>query len=490
VTEVMEVMEGVSPRRQREPRQGILPFVIRHGTGEAVTAHAGLPLVVEAMRAVRLEEVVEATLSVAKRQRGFSETEKLEALLLLVAGGGDRIEDIRILAEDKGLVRLLDRELPSPDALLDFLGAFDDPQVWEQRPKDETSWVPPESAPLVGLFEVNRELVARAADRQTTTATIDHDGTIIEAHKRDAVVAYEGTRGYQPLVAVWVEEDLIVADEFRDGNVPGGKDPLTSVRRAFEALPDWVAKRYFRGDSADYYEPLLKYLVQEQITFSISADMSPELRAVCVAVPTEHWVELAAREREVVHVAEVEFTPGDWPKTAAPLRYVGMRITPLQHELFAERGPKYLAVVTNRPAPEEGAARRGDARSAAELVRWHWEKAGTIEHVHRSLKDELGAGVLPSQRFGANAAWFRINAITYNVLTLLKRRALPERLRLARPKRLRFEVFNTAARLSVHQSQLIATLAASRERTAELVLARQRLLATRHAPGQSPAPTR
>ena len=490
MTEVMDVMEGVSPRRQREPRQGILPFVIRHGTGEAVTAHAGLPLVVEAMRAVRLEEVVEATLSVAKRQRGFSETEKLEALLLLVAGGGDRIEDIRILAEDKGLVRLLDRELPSPDALLDFLGAFDDPQVWEQRPKDETSWVPPESAPLVGLFEVNRELVARAADRQTTTATIDHDGTIIEAHKRDAVVAYEGTRGYQPLVAVWVEEDLIVADEFRDGNVPGGKDPLTSVRRAFEALPDWVAKRYFRGDSADYYEPLLKYLVQEQITFSISADMSPELRAVCVAVPTEHWVELAAREREVVHVAEVEFTPGDWPKTAAPLRYVGMRITPLQHELFAERGPKYLAVVTNRPAPEEGAARRGDARSAAELVRWHWEKAGTIEHVHRSLKDELGAGVLPSQRFGANAAWFRINAITYNVLTLLKRRALPERLRLARPKRLRFEVFNTAARLSVHQSQLIATLAASRERTAELVLARQRLLATRHAPGQSPAPTR
>jgi hypothetical protein len=27
------------------------------------------------------------------------------------------------------------------------------------------------------------------------------------------------------------------------------------------------------------------------------------------------------------------------------------------------------------------------------------------------LKDELGAGVLPSSRFGANAAWFRINAL-------------------------------------------------------------------------------
>ena len=490
MTAVREGRDGVSASRQREPRQGILPFVIRHGTGEAVTAHAGLPLVVEAARAVRLEEVVEAQLTVAKRQRGFSEMEKLEALLLLVAGGGDRIEDIRILAEDQGFMRLLDRELPSPDALLDFLGAFDDPQGWEQRPPEEKSWVPPESAPLGGLFEVNRALVARAAARETTTATIDHDGTIIEAHKRDAVVAYEGTRGYQPLVAVWVEEDLIVADEFRDGNVPGNKDPLTSVRRAFAALPEWVKKRYFRGDSADYYEPLLKYLVREQITFSISADMSPELRGVCEAVPPEHWVELAAREREVVHVAEVEFTPGDWPKAAAPLRYVGLRITPLQHELFAERGVKYLAVVTNRPAPEEAAVPRGDEMSAADLVRWHWEKAGTIEHVHRSMKDELGAGVLPSQRFGANAAWFRINAIAYNLLTLLKRRALPERFRLARPKRLRFEIFNAPARLVVHQSQLIAHLGASRERTEDLVRARQRLLATRQALGSSPTPIR
>jgi hypothetical protein len=464
--------------------------VIRHGNGEEVTAHAGVPLVVEAARAVRLEEVVEAKLNIAKRQRGFSEMEKLEALILLVASGGDRIEDIRILAEDKGLGRLLDREFPSPDALLDFLGAFDDPQVWEQRPGDEKSWVPPETAPLEGLFEVNRELVARAAARQTTTATIDHDGTIIEAHKREALVAYEGTRGYQPLVAVWVEEDLIVADEFRDGNVPGNKDPLRSVRRAFEALPDWVEKRYFRGDSADYYEPLLKYLVKEQITFSISADMSPELRAECLAVPTEHWGELAVREHEIVHVAEVAFTPGDWPKTAMPLRYVGLRITPLQRELFAERGPKYLAVVTNRPAPEAAAAPRGEEMSAGDLVRWHWEKAGTIEHVHRSMKDELAAGVLPSQRFGANAAWFRINAITYNLLTLLKRHALPERLRLARPKRLRFEIFTTPARLVVHQSQLIANLCASRERTEELVRARQRLLAIRQALGPPPASAR
>ena len=44
--------------------------------------------------------------------------------------------------------------------------------------------------------------------------------------------------------------------------------------------------------------------------------------------------------------------------------------------------------------------------------------AGTIEAVtwsHHVMKNELPAGTLPSRRFGANAAWFRFVALTYNV---------------------------------------------------------------------------
>src|SRR5439155_24211185 len=169
--------------------------------------------------------------------------------------------------------------------LLDFLGDFHDPQCWAERPPEKKAWVAPESAGLRALEAVNREVVARGAERRETQATIDHDGTIIEAHKREATVAYEGTRGFQPLVAVWAEQQLIVADEFRDGNVAGGEDPLSSVRRAMGNLPAWVTERYFRGDSASYYTPLLKYLVAEEIGFTISAAMTPELRSRCLAVP-------------------------------------------------------------------------------------------------------------------------------------------------------------------------------------------------------------
>jgi hypothetical protein len=455
----------VSLRPRTDRRQGILPFVLKLAEREDVTARAGLPLVMETSRALGLDEQAQHLFGPPRRREDFGADEQLETLSTLIAAGGDRVEDIRILAEDKGLVRLLDRPFASPDALLDFLNSFHDQQCWAGRPADKKAFVPPESAKLQALDQLNGTLVLRAADPKQATATIDHDGTIIESHKRDALVAYEGTRGYQPLVATWAEEQLVVADEFRDGNVAGGEDPVSSVKRAFGKLPSTVTTRYFRGDSADYYEPLLKYLVGEKIGFAISADMSKELRAVCEGQPESAWQEMDKREREQVDVAEVEFTPGTWGKDAEPLRYIALRFTPLQSDLFEGATARYHAVVSNRRDLEPAA-----------LIEWHRGKAGTIEHVHRVLKSELAAGVMPCQLFGANAAWFRINVITYNLLTALKRKALPERYRLARPKRLRFEVFTLPAKLAIHESQLSVQVSIADDRLEEIIAARGQLL--------------
>lgn len=451
------------PRKDR--RQGILPFVIKLGEREDVTARAGLPLVIETSRALGLDEEAKNLFGLPRRKGDFRPDEQLETLATLIAAGGERVEDIKILGEDKGLMRLIGRPFASPDSLLDFLKSFHDKTCWDKRPTDKKAFVPPESSKLQALAALNRTLILRAADPKSTTATIDHDGTIIEAHKRDALVAYEGTRGYQPLVATWAEEQLVVVDEFRDGNVAGGEDPLSSAKRAFANLPFTVKERYFRGDSADYYAPLLKYLVDEKIGFAISADMSQQLRKRCVDLPASAWQEQEKRERDLVEVAEVEFEPDNWPKDACPLRYVALRLTPLQSNLFDQEGPRYYAVVSNRYD-----------LGAVDLIKWHRGKAGTIEHVHRVLKDELGAGVMPCQLFQANAAWFRINVITFNLLTALKRKALPESFRLARPKRLRFELFTLPGKLTIHESQLSVQVSAAEVRLQNLVAARQRLL--------------
>src|SRR5499427_1224936 len=69
------------------------------------------------------------------------------------------------------------------------------------------------------------------------------------------------------------------------------------------------------------------------------------------------------------------------------------------------------------------------------------------------------AGTRCAEDFGANAAWLRLAVIAYNVLTALKRLALPADLLTARPKRLRFLIFHTAGRLVHHARQLRLRLA-------------------------------
>jgi hypothetical protein len=46
------------------------------------------------------------------------------------------------------------------------------------------------------------------------------------------------------------EMNVVLADEFRDGNVPAMMDPLDVAKRSFAALPETVTTYYFRGDSA------------------------------------------------------------------------------------------------------------------------------------------------------------------------------------------------------------------------------------------------
>jgi hypothetical protein len=248
---------------------------------------------------------------------------------------------------------------------------------------------------------------------------------------------------------------------------------LPLIQRGFAALPPRVTTRRFRADSACYDQAILKWLANPErpdgprgpIGFTISADMTDELRRVCQATPEAAWQLCEERANETVMCADVEFAPGDWPKEALPLRYVAMRIQKRQGELFASgNDTKYLAVVSNRRE-----------LSAAELLRWHWEKAGTIEQVHDVTKNELAAGVPPCGRFGANAAWYRLCLLTYNVLSAMKWLALPPTMETARPKRMRFSLFAIAGRIVSHAGKLVLRVGRAAEALVGLVAARLRL---------------
>src|SRR6516164_561089 len=69
--------------------------------------------------------------------------------------------------------------------------------------------------------------------------------------------------------------------------------------------------------------------------------------------------------------------------------------------------------------------------------------------------NELAGAALPSQKFGANAAWLRLNVILYNLLSAYKRVGLPEEFHTARPKRLRFLLLNTVGKVVRHARETL-----------------------------------
>ena len=144
----------------------------------------------------------------------------------------------------------------------------------------------------------------------------------------------------------------------------------------------------------------------------------------------------------------------------APPRYLALRLSQKQGRLFAAGGEvKHCAIVSNLPDPEGG--------SGLALIRWHRAKAGTVEHAHHVLTNELAAEALPSQKFGANAAWFRLDVLLDNLLSACKRVALPEELHDARPKRLRFVLLNGIGQVIRHAREtLLRRVGAARRRLA------------------------
>ena len=98
-------------------------------------------------------------------------------------------------------------------------------------------------------------------------------------------------------MAVWAEMNVVLAEEFRDGNVPAMMAPLAVAQKAFAALPETVKTYYYRGDSACHESGLMNWLrdgeraegPRGRIGFAISARMSEALHKAIGKVAEEAW---------------------------------------------------------------------------------------------------------------------------------------------------------------------------------------------------------
>jgi hypothetical protein len=91
---------------------------------ERLTAWGGAALLIQAIRSFDVPDSTKRHVHIKQRQRGYSESEYVESLLVVHALGGDCVDDLERMREDAGLSELLGYEVPSPEAARKFLNQF------------------------------------------------------------------------------------------------------------------------------------------------------------------------------------------------------------------------------------------------------------------------------------------------------------------------------------------------------------------------------
>ena len=443
-------------------RQTVLPFKLEMMKNEdQLTSLGGLPLLHELYRKLNLPAVISQHIAV--KEKGWTESELIESIIALSAAGGEHLSDMDILCADKGYQKVIGKDkLPSAKALERFLKRFHEEERMKPRPETGVAWVPEEGDALKGLGKVRgylaRDLIKKS---KLETVTIENDATAVFSQKEECLGTYKGGTGYMPVVGSIAELGIVINDEFRDGNVP----PSYGVAAFFEAclsmLPESVKHVRTRLDGAYYQHDLIELLEARKIEFSITGKKQKSILEWIEANPEQAWKPLMkitdqghkASGREWLEMPWVSADGSQEQMRKRTHRYLITRKTQEQWELYKDKAieeatlkERYEVIVTNMDW-------EGDR-----LIRWHYERGGTIEHVNKQVKSDVAGGVLPCGEFGANAAWWRLQCMTHNLVRALQLHALPEEFSRCRLKKLRLWLINIAGRVIESGRQVILKL--------------------------------
>jgi len=416
----------------------ILPIKLEKSE-ERLTSLGGLVVLEEMARALGVWQRVDEQLAGPGSGRGYRPGEFVQALVWLLHAGGRRLEDLRELrAEREVLASLGLRAVPDAGTVGDWL-----------RRQGESG--------VAGMERVNRELMQATLQAEGEELILDVDATEIEAEKQDAQWTYHHVQGYMPLVGY--VNGICVGQEFRDGNVSPGAGILPFAQKCEGALP--AGKRvYFRSDSAAYQAEVINHYSQPGRTFTITADLDVAVKREIRHLPESAWqayrtAEGVATDREIA--ATVHTMNG----TKQAFRLMVLRWHNPQPNLFETERYCYHAVASNR---EEG---------AAEVI-WKHNGRGQSENWHKELKLDVGMEQMPCGQKEANALYFAIGVLAYNLAQLLKRQVLPASYRTTTVATLRWKVYRLAGKLVRHARGLILQIQADTEKWLLLQSARRR----------------
>lgn len=414
-------------------RQTVFGFKIEK-TSEELTAHAGLAVFAEYNHGMGLRELADQHLPGPGSNRGYQPSAFVDSLVLMLQGGGRRLEDVRELKQEEPLLKLVERKnIPDPDTIGDWLRRMGDPKN--------------NQAGLIGLGHVRDTLNHRIIRRdKTADYTLDADATQVEGEKAEAKYTYKGEKGYMPMLGFLFESAICLFDEFREGNESPAAGHVAFYRQCKERMPKGKRIARYRADSASYQAELINELDKDNVLWTITADQDAAVQAIIRNMSEDAWKE--PREGCEYELAEAVHTMN---KTKKSFRLVIKRELRKQNDLFDTTQGKYhhYAVATNWPEEEK------DAQAA---LRWHNQR-GQAENFNKELKAGFGQDQMPCGESYANAVYFRIGVIAYNLFIGFKRLSCLESWAHHTISTFRWKLIQIAGRIVRHAGRVTLKLA-------------------------------
>jgi hypothetical protein len=410
-------------------RQNIENFKLGTLRRTKVTASSGLALLMTFAKDIGLAKQLDCCFShLKRRKRGYSVSAKILSFLQMIIKGGDRLSDIDLLRADPGLLALLRMEgIPRPNTLAELSRRFSLRDIHR-------------------LAECSMRLVVRALRlHKVGLVVLDIDSTLVESGVQIAERTYEGFRGFNPLLGMVSGGGMRLAafSLFRPGNAAPQSHNLSLLRKIHHHLRHHLPrlKVLLRSDSAGYNHKLMGYCDGEGIEFVIAGRDSEVISQIIQRI--DHWESLrGTRGNEEVGEA-IHFVGPE--KEGAAYRLIVVRKRNDQRALFAEFEYTYRLYVTNTDW------------SAHKVVRFY-RKRGNAENHIRELKEGYALDHILSEDFLANAVFFQLQLLAYNLVEVFKYAHLDRAWWPLRIKQLRFRLINIAGVVARHARRTVLRL--------------------------------
>ena len=436
-------------------QQTIFPFKIKTAK-EILTARSGLALFAEYNHGIGLRDLADKYLPLPGSNRGFKPSVFVNSLVLMLQGGGRSFEDLREMQTDNGLMKLIGYDnIPDPDTAGDWMRRMGDIKNGQLG--------------LKGLGAVRDAINHRIMKRdKIEDYTLDADATEIVAEKDDAMWTYKGNQGYMPMAGFLYEIGICLYDEFREGNTAPAYGQLGFYRECKVRMPEGKRIGYYRADSASYQSELINELEADGVKWAITADLDKAVKAIIASIPDEQW-----EEPEKGCEYEIAETVHSMNNTKEAFRLVIKRGQRKQGNLFETEKYFHHVVATNWDEEQ---------KIAIDVLKWHNQR-GQAENFNKELKIGFGMERMPCGQTEANAVFFRLGVIAYNLFMGFKRLSCPETWIKHTIATFRWKMIQVAGRIVKHGGSIILKIAADMERLELFVWIRQRIFELNLASG-------